>query len=124
MDEIKLDYSNLLEMQKLGIGPTTLEQVIVALSERHGKAAVMRLVLSALDLDERSVVEKLAELAFDLVPGEIEYIYNTSMLPLATTSIFIDGVQERFELKRYAPSARMAWSQRRKTLVVQEVADG
>ena len=43
---------------------------------RFGKDALMSAALETTGLDKRPLTEKLAEIAFDLVPGQIEQVYK------------------------------------------------
>ena len=46
------------------------------LASRFGKDALMSAALEMTDLDKRTRAEKLAEIAFDLVPGQIKKVYK------------------------------------------------
>ena len=64
--EALMDY-----LEDLGYGARLQD-----IAERFGKDALMAAALEATELNKRMKVEKLAEIAFDLVPGQIRQVYN------------------------------------------------
>ena len=52
--------------------------VLQYVAGRFGKDALMYAALEAAELDKRPMTEKLAEIAFDLVPGQVQREYKVT----------------------------------------------
>ena len=57
--------------------PKPMEGAVHFLSKQYGKDALMSALLKMLDLDQRDTTERLAEVAFDLVPGQVRRTSHT-----------------------------------------------
>jgi hypothetical protein len=108
-------------------------EYLEAVVAEYGKDAMVSVVLDWLGLSCRSTEEKLAEVAFDLVPGQIECVKTTNMHsvvlpihePLNTSWFDIDGeVQvaecgiEKVDLTRWRGEMSFGFSERTSTLFV------
>lgn len=62
---------------------------IRGLANHFGKDAMMAVLLRWLELDKRDVIERLAEIAFDLVPGQISEVHKVK-----TRRVIIPRVDE------------------------------
>ena len=111
--------------------PPTFYDMVGFLAIYTDPVDVMRIVLDALGLSDRSESIKLAEVAFGLIPGQIELVtpidaeFDTVRFPIyRIPGVDEDSpVSERFQfdevnLKRYVYSAKIGYRERTKELLI------
>ena len=79
LEERKPETQKLVQMMQL-------DSHLLAVAERCGKDALMSVILDVLGLAERGMDEKLAEVAFDLVPGQIEKVVRGDFTDVTVSS--------------------------------------
>jgi len=109
-----------------GLGGADLRQMITNFANYYGKDALLVVILEWLELDKRPEIERLAECAFGLVPGQVKYVYHVTHDSVRRVDGVVNGVvnEKTYMLETWVATARMAFDRELGLLLVRHDDDG